>query len=114
MCSSDLQWTLAAGVMYKMDGWKFALIDKTVGQQFSDNTETQSYKLPAYSLVNLSAGYSFGMAEVDLSVDNLLNNRSVVALSINDKAYQTNQLLSTNSYSFQAPRSVMGTIKIHY
>ena len=33
-------WTSASGIFYKRGIWKLSLIDKVVGQQYSDNTNT--------------------------------------------------------------------------
>ncbi len=110
-------WTLAGGLLYKHDGWKFSFIDKSVGPQYTDknNLQLQNYKIGAYSSVSLSAGYEFNSRyELSLSVDNLLDTRSTVAITQKDKTYQTNRLLSQDQYYFQAPTTIMGTIKVHY
>jgi iron complex outermembrane receptor protein len=107
-------WTFAGGLMYKHDNWKFSIIDKSIGSQYSDNAENQNYKIGSYSNVSLVAGYSFSFVELSLNVDNLLDSRKVVSLTENDKTYQTNRLNSTDQYFFQAPRSIMGTIKVRY
>jgi iron complex outermembrane receptor protein len=107
-------WTAAAGVIYKHNGWKFSLIDKTTGPQYADNFETPGYKIHAYSTVNLSAGYEFSHYEVNVTINNLLNDRSLAAINVADSAYLANQATSLNQVYFQAPLSVMGTIKVHY
>ncbi|MHB1206737.1 MAG: TonB-dependent receptor [Rhodospirillaceae bacterium] len=107
-------WTFAGGLMYKHDGWKFSVIDKSIGSQYSDNAQKQNYKIASYSNVSLTAGYTIGFAELSVSLDNLFDSRKPVSVSENDKTFQTNRLLSTDQYFFQAPRSVMGTIKVRY
>jgi iron complex outermembrane receptor protein len=107
-------WTFAGGLMYKHDGWKFSVIDKSIGSQYSDNAENQNYKVASYSNVSLTAGYTFSFVELSLSLDNLLDSRKAVAITENDKTFQTNRLNSTDQYYYQAPRSIMGTIKVHY
>ena len=107
-------WTFAGGLMYKHEGWKFSVIDKSIGSQYADNTENQNYKIAPYSNVSLTAGYTFGIAELSVSLDNLFDSRKSVAITENDKTFQTNRLLSTDQYFYQAPRSVMGTIKVRY
>ena len=79
-------WTAAQGIFYKSGGWKISLIDKLVGQQYSDNADTPFYKLPAYSNVDFKTSYTFGIMEFGFSVSNLLNSRSLGAVSINDKS----------------------------
>jgi outer membrane receptor protein involved in Fe transport len=103
---------VAAGLIYKTDEWKFAVIDKLVGAQYSDVQNVDADRIPSYNNVTLTAGYNFGPAEMAISIDNLLNSRSVISIS------EGNQLgftpASTDQYFFQAPRSVMGTLKAHF
>ena len=75
-------WTVAAGLLYRRDGWKFAVIDKTIGPQFSDAENFSFYRLPSYSDVNAAvAGYAIGNYEMTLSVDNLLDSRSTTLIT---------------------------------
>ena len=108
------KWTGAAGVIYKANGWKFSLVDKTVGPQFMDNAETAAYKLESYSNVDASAGYAYKFVELTVSVNNLFDSRKTAAISIKDNTYQTNQLNSLDQYYYQAPRSVMATVKAKF
>src|SRR5215469_8521637 len=115
-------WTAASGLFYKVDEWKLSLIDKLVGQQYSDNADTNFYKLGAYNVMDFKGSYTFSNYEFSLGVFNVLNSRSLAAVSINDASttiggaaatsvqqYQ----LRTNSldeYAFQPSRSVQFTL----
>jgi iron complex outermembrane receptor protein len=109
------KWTAAVGLLYKMDGWKFGLISKITGSQYSDTVNLPFYRLPEYSNVNLTAGYGFDNYEIDLNVDNILNSRSTLSISEATKGVaQTNPLTSTDQYIFQAPISAQVTLKAHF
>jgi iron complex outermembrane receptor protein len=118
-------WTAAAGLVYNYEGFKFSLIDKTVGQQYTSNVRTFGptgvfYKLPAYSTVNLTTGYDFGKFELSVNVNNLFDDRSLVSVkgtsaiggasSLQDYA---NRGSSTDQYYFQSSRSYWVTFKVH-
>lgn len=107
------KWTAAVGLLYKQNGWKFALIDKTTGPQYSDAQNISFYKLPAWSNVSLTAGYGFDNYEVSVNVDNLLNSRATTVIA-EAGGLQTNPATSLDQYQFQAPTSVMATLKVHY
>ena len=112
-------WTAAAGILYQSHMWKFGLIDKLVGRQFSDAANTTHYELPSYGNLTATAGYTHeftgvGTAELSVNVDNLLDSRKNTLLTINDKTYQTNQLNSTNQLFFQGPRSVFVNLTLRY
>ena len=62
-----------------------ALIDKVIGQQYSDNADTPFYKLPAYTNVDFKTSYTAGVMEFGFSISNLLNSRDLGAVGINDK-----------------------------
>jgi len=106
------RWTVAAGLIYKTDEWKFAVIDKLVGAQYSDVQNLDADRIPSYNNMTLTAGYNFGPVETSISIDNVLDSRSVISIT------EGNQLgftaASTDQYFFQAPRSVMGTLKAHF
>jgi iron complex outermembrane receptor protein len=70
-------WTEATGFVYKIDDFKLSLIDKIVGQQYSDSTNTTFYKLGAY---------------------NLLNQRNLLAVTVND----SNPIGGANVYNVGA------------
>lgn len=104
-------WTSAGGLIYKLDAWRFSLIAKGVGPQYSDNKDNPLYKIHAYSNLTFSTGYTFGAYELSVAVDNLLGQRNILSITENDSPYQTNRLLSTDQYFFQPARSVMVTLK---
>jgi iron complex outermembrane receptor protein len=107
------EWTAAAGIIYQTQHWKFGLIDKHVGRQFSDNKDLKQYEIPVYSQLNLTAGYSYGNAEFDIQVDNLLDSRKVTEITENGYVGTPSWQNSVDQYFFQGPRMVMGTIKWH-
>ena len=78
-------WTSAGGIFYKRDIWKLSLIDKVVGQQYSDNTDTPFYKLGAYNVMDFKGSVDWDDLELSLGVYNLLNSRSLASVGINDK-----------------------------
>jgi iron complex outermembrane receptor protein len=86
-------WTSAAGITYKTDWLKLSVIDKVVGQQYSNNgaadpltvAMSQFYKLGAYNNMDFKGSVTDGMWEFSLSVSNVLNSRSLAAIGISDK-----------------------------
>jgi iron complex outermembrane receptor protein len=142
-------WTAAMGLIYKEGNWKISLIDKLVGQQYEDAPgkrvdvngstpvalaagQTQYfgsfYKLGAYNRMDLTLYYDMGdIAGADITIGggvyNLLNDRSIVALTINDKAPFTGGQTSAQAftlrpgsldqYYFQPERSFQFTVKVH-
>ncbi|HEY4078962.1 MAG TPA: TonB-dependent receptor [Rhizomicrobium sp.] len=115
-------WTAASGVFYKMGEWKFSLIDKLVGQQYSDATNTTFYKLGAYNNMDTKASYTYNNLEFGVGVYNLLNSRSLAAVGINDKNPiggsdvndYTNRTGSLDQYYFQPSRSFQFTVKARF
>ena len=115
-------WTAASGIFYKMDEWKLSLIDKLVGQQFTDTANTHFYKLGAYNEMNFKGSYSFSNYEFEIGIYNLLNSRSLASVGINDKSpiggvnvYDyTNRQSSLDQYYFQPSRSVQFTVTAQY
>ena len=123
-------WTSAQGIFYKSGGWKVSLIDKLVGQQYSDNADTQFYKLPAYSNVDFKTSYTVGIMEFGFSVSNLLNTTALGAVTINDKTVTAgnatgagavaasnvsdlaNRPNSLDQYSYQPERGYQVTFKV--
>ena len=75
-------WTSASGIFYKRDFWKLSLIDKIVGQQYSDNADTPFYKLGAFSNMDAKASVSYSNLEFGLGIFNLLNSRSLASVGI--------------------------------
>ncbi|HEX4271683.1 MAG TPA: TonB-dependent receptor [Rhizomicrobium sp.] len=91
-------WTEATGIIYKIDAFKFSMIDKLVGQQYSDSTNTTFYKLGAYNNMDLKGSYTFDNYEFTMGVYNALNQRNLLAVTINDK----NPIGGTNVYNIAA------------
>jgi len=104
-------WTSAGGLIYKMNPWKFSLIAKGVGPQYSDNSDQAVYKVHAYSNMDASIAYGFGAFELSIGVNNVLGTRSILAITENDAKFQANRLLSLDQYYFQPARSVFITLK---
>jgi iron complex outermembrane receptor protein len=119
-------WTSASGIFYKMDEWKLSVIDKLVGQQYSDNSNTNFYKLGAYNDMDFKGSYSFENYEFTVGIFNLLNSRSLAAVTINDgtpaaggaAATSVQQFAlrpnSLDQYSYQPSRSVQFSVKAQF
>jgi iron complex outermembrane receptor protein len=104
-------WTAALGILYQNSGWRFSIIDKYTGQQYSDATNTKSYELGAYGDFSASIAYDFANYEIGVNADNLFNSRA--ATLITEGGTGTGVATSTDQYFFQAPMSVMVTLKAH-
>jgi iron complex outermembrane receptor protein len=115
-------WTSASGVFYKSGIWKFSLIDKLVGQQYSDNTNTTFYKLGAYNVMDAKGSVTYGPLEFGLGIFNVLNSRSLAAVGINDKSPIGGSSVydladrgnSLDQYYFQPSRSFQFTVKARF
>jgi len=115
-------WTSASGIFYKMGIWKFSLIDKLVGQQYSDAGNTAFYKLGAYNNMDFKGSVTYGPLEFGLGISNLLNSRSLAAVGINDKSPIggsnvndiANRGLSLDQYSYQPSRGFQFTVKARF
>ena len=115
-------WTSASGIFYKMGIWKFSLIDKVVGQQYSDATNTTFYKLGAYNNMDFKASVTYGQLEFGLGIYNVLNSRSLAAVTINDKTPIggggvediANRGWSLDQYYFQPSRGFQVTVKARF
>ncbi len=107
------EWTLAGGLLFRNANWKFSLIDKLVGQQFSDTANTSAWRISSYSDLFGSVGYQFNMVELSLTADNILDRRNTTLITIND-AHPLPTATSLNQYFFQPPRSLMFAVKVHY
>jgi iron complex outermembrane receptor protein len=116
-------WTAASGITYKNGDFKLSLIDKVVGQQYSDNADTRFYKLGAYN--NMDFKGSMALTDnLDLSVGvyNVLNTQSLVQAGIVDSApigganvYDvSNRYGSLDQYSFQPSRNYQVTLKASF
>ena len=80
-------WTSAGGLTYKTGDYKLSLIEKVVGQQYSDNADTQFYKLGAYNNMDFKGSISLtDNLEVSAGIYNVLNERNLLAVGIVDKA----------------------------
>lgn len=125
------QFTAAGGFLYNQNGWKFSIIDKLVGSQFSNGailpgdkdqeySNDPRYRINSYGDLTGSLAYGFGMAELSLTADNLLDSRHTTLITINDaissngSGYETNRLDSLDQYFFQSPRSLMMALKVRY
>jgi iron complex outermembrane recepter protein len=110
-------YTLAGGLIYhqsKQGGWRFSLIDKLVGQQYSDTNNLKFYEMAAYNDLSATVGYAFSQFDLSLSADNLLNSRATTLITENTAGVaQTNPATSLDQYFFQAPISVMMTLRVH-
>jgi iron complex outermembrane recepter protein len=113
-------WTAAAGILYQTHEWKFGLIDKLVGPQFSDTSNQKYYELHTYGNLTATAGYTLdlqgvGSAELSVNVDNLLDSRKDTLITENGfvgTAFKWQN--SVDQYFFQAPRSVFVNLAFRY
>jgi len=106
------KWTAAAGILYHNNGWTFGVVDKTIGMQYSDTANNDYYRIPSYSDVMLTAGYSFDRFDVMFHVDNLLDTRDVV--NISEGGTGTSLATSTDQYQFQSPLSMTFTLRARF
>jgi iron complex outermembrane receptor protein len=107
-------WTAALGLLYQNNGWRFSIIDKYTGQQYSDVSDFKFYELPAYGDLSATVAYAFSNYEIGVTADNLTNSRATVSISEDNKTTpETNPATSNDQYIFQAPMSVMVTLKAH-
>jgi hypothetical protein len=108
-------WTAALGILFQQtQGWKFGLIEKYTGQQYSDTANVKLYELPAYGDLSATVGYSFLNYEIDVTADNLGNSRAATLITeATNGVAATSPLTSLDQYFFQAPRSFQVTLKAH-
>ena len=114
-------WTAAGGLMYKTGFFKMSVIDKAVGQQYSDKTLVTSsfYKIPAYNNMDFKASFDVDRWEFAVGVYNVLNARSLVQIAQNDSTPigganardLINRGSSLDQYYFMPSRSVQMTVK---
>ncbi|HWC62250.1 MAG TPA: TonB-dependent receptor, partial [Rhizomicrobium sp.] len=115
-------WTEATGLVYKLDAFKFSLIDKLVGQQYSDTTNTRFYKLGAYNNMDFKASWEIGNFEFGLGLNNVLNARNLLSVGINDGkpigGVNVYDIASRNSsldqYYYSPPRSIQVSAKARF
>ena len=94
------------------------MIDKLVGQQYSDTANTQFYKLGAYNNTDFKASMTVGNFELGVGIYNLFNERNLLSVGINDKTpiggANVHDLLNRGSsldqYYFQPSRSYQLTL----
>jgi len=104
-------WTAALGVLFQSSNWRFSIIDKYTGQQYSDVTNIKAYELPAYGDLSASIAYMFANYEIGINADNLTSSRAATLIA--EGGTGTDPNTSTDQYIFQAPMSVMVTLKAH-
>jgi len=113
-------WTSAGGLTYKSGSYKLSLIEKVVGQQYSDNADTRFYKLAAYDNMDFKGSISLtDSLEISAGIYNVLNERNLLAVGIVDKApiggvnvYDIpNRNSSLDTYNFQPERNYQLTLK---
>ena len=113
-------WTAAAGALYQSSQWKFALIDKLVGPQYSDTDNLKYYEIHTYGDLFATAGYTYtlegyGSVELAVNADNLLDTRKDTLITeANNNVAATSWQTSTDQYFFQAPRSVFVSLAYRY
>jgi iron complex outermembrane receptor protein len=116
-------WTTAGGLTYKIGGLKLSLIDKIVGQQYSDNADTRFYKLGAYNNMDFKGTIPLtDFLDISVGIYNVLNQASLVATGIVDKSpiggssvYDLkNRSGSLDTYSWQPPRTYQLTLKASF
>jgi iron complex outermembrane recepter protein len=115
-------WTAAGGLVYKRDTFKLSLVDKIVGQQYSDNADTLFYKLGAYNNMDFKGSFSLGNLEFGLGIYNLFNSRALANIGINDSAQGAGSSArdygargdSLDQYYFQPARSYQISMKARF
>ena len=109
------------GALYTYHRWQGSLTWKQVGSQvvfdgaaapgtaapiWAGLAPNQEAEIPAYSVINATAGYDFGHFKVKVAVYNLADHRSITSVS---GPTETNDY-----YTFQSGRSVMGTLEAKF
>ena len=116
-------WTAADGFVYKWDIFKVSLIDKIVGQQYSDTANTQFYKLTTYNNTDLKLGVTMAPGwELEGGFYNIFNQRNLLAVKVNDKTpigganvYNvTARGASLDQYYYAPPASFQVTLKASF
>ena len=113
-------WTAAAGILYQSHEWKFGLIDKLVGSQYSDPQNNKYFRIGSYGDLTATVGHTHefpgvGTAELSVNVDNLLDRQNVTLITeattgVAPATWQS----ATDQYFFQAPRSVFVNLTLRY
>jgi iron complex outermembrane receptor protein len=115
-------WTQATGIVYKTGGFKFSMIDKIVGPQYSDTTNTEFYKLTTYNNMDIKASYTLDNYDFTLGIYNVLNQRNLLSVTINDSApigganvYDiANRGGSLDQYYYAPATSVQFSVAAHF
>ncbi|ACB95767.1 TonB-dependent receptor [Beijerinckia indica] len=115
------RYTGAAGFIYDKDQFFGSFLFKAIGNSFGDNGQvlgSNANKIGAYNTTDLAVGYrtdalhqiGFGQnAEVRFGVNNIFDNRSIVAISGNPT---TN--LTGLTYGFQPNRFIYGAVTLRF
>ena len=120
-------WTQADGLIYKVGDVKLSLIDKLVGQQYVGKqtlnaTLTPFYRLPAYNNMDFKAGWTMGTFDLNFGIYNVLNERNLLAITVNDKTLTgganvfdlANRGASLDQYFYAPSRSFQITLGAHF
>ena len=118
-------WTEATGLVYKAGDLKVSLIDKLVGQQYvgkqTNAALSQFYKLPAYNNMDFKGSWTFGNIELGLGISNVLNQRNLLTLTVNDKSAfgagpfdYANRGSSLDQYFFAPSRGFQVSLAAHF
>ncbi|MGN6620650.1 MAG: TonB-dependent receptor domain-containing protein, partial [Sphingomonas sp.] len=99
-------WTAAGGVLFKHGPIRLSLIDKVLGPQYADDGEPAAYRIPTYSMTNVSARYRLGKVELGVEVSDLFDSRSITDIAPGSAP-------EFDQYYFQPGRAVAGDITIH-
>jgi iron complex outermembrane recepter protein len=118
-------WTEATGLVYKGGPFKVSLIDKLVGQQYVGKQSLSAalssfYKLPAYNNMDFKGSWTFGNFELGMAIANLLQQKNLLTVTVNDKAAVGASLFdyagrgtSLDQYFFAPQRSIQISITAH-
>lgn len=94
--------TAAAGILYRHGPIRFSVIDKYIGVQYADDSETLKFRIPGYNTTIVSAGYDFGKFAIEATVSDLFDSENVTSIDINGGAgYVTG---SDDQFHFQPGR----------
>lgn len=97
--------TAALGLLYKANGLYGSLLAKSVGPQYAKDGEPAAYRIAAYTVTDLTAGYRWRVGgalkvlKIQAGINNLFNKQDATAISVNSKGAAFDQ------YSFVPERS---------
>ena len=101
--------TLAGGLLYKSGPVDASLGYSRTGKQYAVPGEVQAYLIPAFDNIDLNGTYTFknvggfSSVKLGLSVYNIANKRNLTLIT-----------QGPDEYNYQAPRSVMATVKVKF